>query len=161
MHPNSRFLLFSKPQNSRVWRYYYKCTNKRRFCFKVHFLLVENFNKVNLKHLKSSSNLLGSLTSSKDVDHPNYPRVQYLNTKIYAFLNTCKDPFIPLARKDLLPNEGLIKLAQKFWSEKLVCWCIFSAFATSVFSVCPGSRAIFGQKCHATFLNFKNWEVKY
>ena len=30
------------------------------------------------------------------------------------YMIVSKDPFIPLARKDLLPNDGLIKLAQKF-----------------------------------------------
>ena len=33
---------------------------------------------------------------------------------------------------------------------------IFSAFATSVFSVCPGSTAILVKKCHATFQRFQN-----
>ena len=81
----------------------------------------------------------------------------------YFIINKClfiKILLSALAWKDLLPNDGLIKLlAQKFWFEKLVCWCIFSAFAISVYSVCPGSRATFGQKWHATFLNFINWEV--
>ena len=71
-----------------------------------------------------------------------------------------KDPFIPLAQKDLLLNDKSTKPAQKFWSEKSICWCIFSAFATSVFSVCPDSRAIFGQKCHATFHNFEKLRSK-
>ena len=73
---------------------------------------------------------------------------------IILHITLFKDPFIPLARKDLLPNDKSTKLAQKFWSEKSVCWCIFSAFAISIFSVCPGSPAIFD---HATFHSFKNW----
>ena len=34
------------------------------------------------------------------------------------------------------------------------------SFCNFNFSVCPGSRAIFGQKCHATFHNFEKLRSK-
>ena len=123
------------------------------FIWKNRFVVPRLFRILKLKYAEKTSKIKTRTSALWPICKfcPEFPQ----------WILVIKDPFIPLAQKDLLPNDGSTKPAQKFWSKKLVYWGIFSAFATSVFSVCPGSTAIFGQKCHATFLNFKNWEVKY